>query len=216
MSTVSSSSLPQSTTLRPTSPQQSNPEIFDSQEATSSAESSQLLDFQIAQTAQTAISPRASFVTTSSEPVSTANISRRATITTSPQLPPVTAQTPKLSPSRARRAREWTIILRAFGVRLLSTWRSTLYGQDTEVKKIILDQSFRVALIRCSVHFLPISASVALTVLNLKGYFIGATFQGPSNLSDAVDTLFLQVAAKMMVCFFAHGGHGVTWFDFIY
>jgi hypothetical protein len=194
MSTSSSASRLLPTSRRATSSQASNLGIPVSQAAISLGLSSQ------SSGSQTTISPTAPSATTSAEPVSTANISRRETIAASPQPSRTVTQTLNSSPSKEQRDSNWAIAFRAFGVRLFSTWRSSHSRQDIEQKKIILDRSFRRALIRCAVHFLPVSASITLTVLNLRGYFIGATFQGLTSVSDAVDTLILQVTAKLMVC----------------
>lgn len=92
-----------------------------------------------------------------------------------------------------------------------STWSSVLRQkvdsvfpflllQKEETSKKIIKHSWPLFWMRCLVHFVPIAASIALIVLNLRGYFIGRVFQGPTNTSPSVHVFFLQIAAKLMVC----------------
>jgi hypothetical protein len=69
-----------------------------------------------------------------------------------------------------------------------------------EKKKVVIDQSWWLILRRCSIHFLPIMATVALTALRFIGFYIGSNFEGSSTVQlDTVDTLALQVTSKLMV-----------------
>ena len=70
----------------------------------------------------------------------------------------------------------------------------------SEKEKVPVKKSWRRALLRCSVHFVPIMATGVLAYLNIKGYFIGGQLTG--DISDSAQALYrlgLQVAAKLMV-----------------
>jgi hypothetical protein len=83
---------------------------------------------------------------------------------------------------------------------VISFWRRARRGDNVEEKKIIIDRSFRLAMIRCSIHFLPIAATIALASLNLKGFFVGGEYLGLSGPTAlAVDTLLPQITSKLMV-----------------
>ena len=65
-----------------------------------------------------------------------------------------------------------------------------------EPKKKAIDQNFRKAF-RCGyVHFVPISATVILVVLNCRGYYIGSELAGAVGQDDA-KFIALQFAAKL-------------------
>lgn len=123
------------------------------------------------------------------------------------ELLPLPAQSPGSLP-RQERESTWSVFVRAAGFRLVTTrfgtsrrarHRRSPRQHGKEQKKAILEHSRRRVLARSFVHFVPIAASIALTVLNLKGYFIGVDFQGPAAITESVGTLSLQVAAKLMV-----------------
>ena len=86
--------------------------------------------------------------------------------------------------------------LRTFISLAARSFRNTVIEQ----KKIVINRSRWLNLRRCSVHLLPIAASITLTAINLKGYFIGANFtDSDTALIDTLDTLILQVVSKLMV-----------------
>ncbi|CZR56590.1 uncharacterized protein PAC_06479 [Phialocephala subalpina] len=64
-----------------------------------------------------------------------------------------------------------------------------------ESKKKIIEKSFWVALRRCAVHLIPVTFSLVIITLNLKGYYIGADFVSPIH-SETINLLLFQVAAK--------------------
>jgi hypothetical protein len=78
---------------------------------------------------------------------------------------------------------------------------------DKEERKVVIDQSRKLAATRCFIHILPVAGIVTLISLNTRGYFIGKDLQGSSHtVNDAVDILALQVTSKLMVrttpCYF--------------
>ena len=77
-------------------------------------------------------------------------------------------------------------------------WR----GEFDEKKKVVLRKSLSGALLRCSVHFLPVFVTIVVAYFNLAGRFIGAELQGwTGDIYQAVDILCLQVVAKLQVRF---------------
>jgi hypothetical protein len=94
-------------------------------------------------------------------------------------------------------SRVWLIFTRNLGISVLNTTPIVDFSRQSEVPKIIVDKSFVVAWIRCSIHLLPLSVATFLVYFNLSGYFIGARLgSGP----QAGNFLMLQIAAKVMVC----------------
>ena len=65
-----------------------------------------------------------------------------------------------------------------------------------EPEKIAIDQKFKKAFWRGYVHFIPISATVVLVVLNCRGYYIGSELAGAVGQDDA-KFIALQFAAKL-------------------
>lgn len=115
---------------------------------------------------------------------------------------------PKETAPKVEKRGVLSAFLKNIGASIVNFGRHALRGDITEEKKVVIDQSCKLALIRCSIHFLPICASITLASLNLKGYFIGAQFQGLSgDVVDAVDTLALQITAKLMVKLFKTPGY---------
>lgn len=77
---------------------------------------------------------------------------------------------------------------------IFARWQRT-EGEEEEEKKIIIENSFWVALRRCAVHVVPLSISIFILTVNLKGYYIGTVF--PTMISsETMNLVFLQVAAK--------------------
>ena len=78
-------------------------------------------------------------------------------------------------------------------------WR----GDDVEEKKMVLEKGLKRAMARCSIHLLAVSATTTLAYFNLAGYFIGSEMQGlTGGVYQALDTLCLQVTAKLLVTVF--------------
>ena len=76
-------------------------------------------------------------------------------------------------------------------------WRGTV----DEEEKVVLKRGSKHAIPKCLVHLLPVSATTALAYFNLAGFFIGSEFQGlTGGTYQAIDTLCLQVTAKLLVC----------------
>lgn len=75
------------------------------------------------------------------------------------------------------------------------------YGHRHEDSKVITHRaSVRRAVKKCSVHFVPIAATVVLAGLNIGEYFIGSEYKGPdSGRWQDFDKLSLQLAAKLYV-----------------
>src|ERR1700761_346124 len=78
-----------------------------------------------------------------------------------------------------------------------SSWQGLpriIRATSSEREKIAVKSSMRHALLRCAIHFIPISLTILLAVLNLKGYFIGGTLAGSTDdSSQAIYRLCLQV-----------------------
>lgn len=71
------------------------------------------------------------------------------------------------------------------------------FKNRSEQPKILLDKSWKVALIRSvAIHFLPSAVSITLVWINIEKYFIGGELQGISGQDD-VKLGALQVAAKI-------------------
>ena len=78
-------------------------------------------------------------------------------------------------------------------------WR----GDSKEEKKVVLERGLKRAMFRCAVHLLAVSATTTLAYFNLAGYFIGSELQGlTGGVYQALDTLCLQVTAKLLVVVF--------------
>ena len=65
-----------------------------------------------------------------------------------------------------------------------------------EPKKFAIDQKFKKAFRGGYVHFIPISATVVLVILNCRGYYIGSELAGAVGQDDA-KFIALQFAAKL-------------------
>jgi hypothetical protein len=69
-----------------------------------------------------------------------------------------------------------------------------------EEKGVVIDQARWLTLRRCSIHLLPVMATIALTALRFNGYYLGTNFKDSNQAKiDTVDTLALQVTSKLMV-----------------
>lgn len=92
--------------------------------------------------------------------------------------------------------------------KLLSTWFShcsiyltyALHGAPVEEKKVVISDGRWSTAAKCLIHILPICLCVVVSALNIHGYFIGSTLQGPTTLAwQSFSRLLLQVAAKLYV-----------------
>ena len=120
-----------------------------------------------------------------------------------------TAQAQLLDPaeagSREHKAAKQNGRLRAFfrsgGLKAVALTKDAIVGDEEETPKVIVTKDLWTALFRCTVHLIPLSATVVLAYLNLVGYYIGGELQGLSGpYFNALDNLCLQVAAKLTVC----------------
>ena len=79
-------------------------------------------------------------------------------------------------------------------------WR----GDEVEEKKVVLKKGLKRAVLRCLIHLSAVSATTTIAYFNLAGYFIGSQFQAlTGGVYQALDTLCLQVTAKLLVNVFA-------------
>jgi hypothetical protein len=102
--------------------------------------------------------------------------------------------------STAKRQGYFHVFLKNIGLAIISFWQNAFRGDDSEKKKVVINRSRRLALIRCSIHILPILGTIALAAINLNGVFIGSEYLGLSGAAaNAADTLALQITAKLMV-----------------
>jgi hypothetical protein len=65
-----------------------------------------------------------------------------------------------------------------------------------EPPKPVVETSLPIALIRCSVHILPVFTSIVLITLNFKHLYLGRDIAGLIR-SLALNNALLQIAAKM-------------------
>ena len=87
----------------------------------------------------------------------------------------------------------------ALGTSSKRMWRGTV----VEEEKVVLERGLKRAILKCLVHLLAVSATTALAYFNLAGFFIGSEFQGlTGGVYQALDTLCLQVTAKLLVIVF--------------
>ena len=95
--------------------------------------------------------------------------------------------------SRARR------ILRALGLGLsYEVWQKLRNGETRsfETRKIAIRKDRLVAALTGLIHFIPVTVSLALCILNSVGYYIGSELAGPSGQDDE-KFAGLQMAAKL-------------------
>jgi hypothetical protein len=91
--------------------------------------------------------------------------------------------------------RESSYLLRAMGLSLISM-KLDPDAQKPEVKKVLIQNSFWVAVARICIHLPPLAGTVVLFWLNLSGFFVGSQLSGPSDMSDDVKFQVLQFVAK--------------------
>ena len=88
--------------------------------------------------------------------------------------------------------------LRTVGLDAISFIRRKTRPNDVEEAKIAISDSTLVALIRSSIHVLPVAVSIYLITLNLRGYYVGQHLPwSEDNYGDSVALAFIQVAAKI-------------------
>src|SRR5271170_196838 len=91
--------------------------------------------------------------------------------------------------------RKISYLPRAIGLSLASM----IFDPDAnqpEVKKVVIQKSFWVALGRCCIHFPPLAVSVVIFWFNFSRYFVGAQLYGSTGVSDNVKFQILQFVAK--------------------
>lgn len=91
-------------------------------------------------------------------------------------------------------------IVRSVGLNILNFILDRVSNQD-EPEKNVVNTSLWIAFSRCWVHILPISISIFLIQLNIRGYYLGQHLRGPksNDQEDSVALAFIQVAAKVFV-----------------
>lgn len=95
------------------------------------------------------------------------------------------------------------LLFRTLGFRILS-------ATDDEPPKRLVHRSFRAVLVKSAIHLIPSTLSVALIVLNWRGFFIGGGLQGAfDHIEDDVRMAALQVASKVQVSLRRVSGGGM-------
>lgn len=97
-------------------------------------------------------------------------------------------------------------LLRNIGLEILAFVLIRLwFGLSPEPAKVVVKKSFWIAFSRCWIHLLPLTVSLVLIWLNLKGFYIPHTFSQYStgdltDQSNSVTLALIQIAAKVQVC----------------
>ena len=109
-------------------------------------------------------------------------------------MPPVPRQSASLVTEHLRH------IVHSVGLSLFNFILDRLSNRGEHKKKVV-SISFWTAFSRCWVHILPVSISIFLIQLNLKGSYLGQHLRGPtsSDQEDSIALAFIQVAAKILV-----------------
>ncbi|KAF7596481.1 hypothetical protein BBP40_001353 [Aspergillus hancockii] len=91
--------------------------------------------------------------------------------------------------------------LRVLGLQLFVLPFRKLYGINVETPKVAVRKSRVSALLRALVHLVPIGASLALVILNLKHLYLGATVANVSYLQFAAKAheIFIQASLTYIV-----------------
>lgn len=91
-----------------------------------------------------------------------------------------------------------TYFLRNAGLGLIAFLiYSRLYSGKEPTKRIVR-RSFWVAFSRCLIHLLPVTVTISLLWLNLKGHYIGLHLRNNKDVyNDDVALALIQVAAKV-------------------
>lgn len=90
-------------------------------------------------------------------------------------------------------------IVRSVGLNVFNFILDRLSNR-VEPKKNVVSTSFWVAFSRCWVHILPVSISIFLIQLKVRGHYLGQHLRGPTSndQEDSVALAFIQVAAKLL------------------
>ena len=96
---------------------------------------------------------------------------------------------------------EAVIFLKSVGLGFITFIRRQLSLSRKDPRQIVVTRSFLFALGRCFIHIIPLTISLFLIVINLRGYYIGQHLLGisSSNKADSVVLALIQVAAKHQV-----------------
>ena len=88
---------------------------------------------------------------------------------------------------------------RSLGLDAISfSYRRLFFKSKVEEKKVVINSSVWAAFAQCLVHFIPVTVSTYLIVLNLRGHYIGENLSG-AGASDTTTLGFIQIAAKIQV-----------------
>jgi len=85
------------------------------------------------------------------------------------------------------------VLLRASGLGVVAALT------DNEPPKQVAYRSRPTVVWRSAVHIVPAAVSLFLAIINIKGYFVGASLQGEVD-ADSLKFAALQLAAKVQVC----------------
>lgn len=85
------------------------------------------------------------------------------------------------------------VLLRATGLGVVAALT------DNEPPKQVAYKSRPTVVWRSAVHIVPAAVSLFLAIINIRGYFIGASLQGEDD-ADSLKFAALQVIAKIQVC----------------
>ena len=90
-------------------------------------------------------------------------------------------------------------IVHSVGLNLFNFVLDRLSNWD-EPKKKVVSTSFWIAFSRCWVHVFPVSISIFLIQLNIRGHYIGQHLRGhtSNDQEDSIALAFIQVAAKIL------------------
>ena len=91
----------------------------------------------------------------------------------------------------------WEQFFRSIGLAIINdTLHHVRKPGDEEEIKVVIHKSLGLALLRCSVHVLPVSVSVIILWINFKQTFIGIDFRSLIS-SETINIALLQTAAKI-------------------
>jgi hypothetical protein len=95
---------------------------------------------------------------------------------------------------------QWVVFCRNVGLSIFSNIFRPYSIRGKEEPKVIINQSVLTAVVRCTVHFVPIVVTTILASFSLAGYFVGSQLNAATVGSIASAVLLLQIAAKIQVC----------------
>ena len=91
----------------------------------------------------------------------------------------------------------WRTLLQALRLNIVySVWSKFRGREHPEPEKVAMYKSRGQALMRCSVHLLPVLAALALVILNITQFYVGGELRGASG-QDQQKLAALQFAAKL-------------------